>query len=223
MVKNPPASAGDTRDAGSIPGVGRSPGEGNGNPLQHSCLGDPTDRGAWRTAVHGAEKVRHKGATEHAVQALGHSKRPPTQPPLVVKCRSPLAASAVSSVQRPAPGPFWLPSREEGRGLYGDARNYFWREESPPPQPPPPGGNGSVIYGPWPFPECKSRPPGLLPESSLTGAGLAEAGTQKLLCPRAGVSACWLAHPGGGLSLVTTLPAGHGARLGDHDDSPQLP
>ena len=81
----------------------------------------------------------------------------------------------------------------------------------------------ALIYGPRPFPDCESRPPGLLPESSLTGAGLAEAGTQKLLCPRAGVSAWWLAHPGGGLSLVTTLPAGHGARLGDHDDSPQPP
>ena len=82
----------------------------------------------------------------------------------------------------------------------------------------------AVLYRPWPFPEQRvQRPPGLLPKSSLTGAGLAEAGTQKLLCPRAGASAWWLAHPGGSLSLVTTLPAGHGARLGNHDDSPQLP
>ena len=43
--KNPPASAGDARDGGSIPGSGRSPGEGNGNPLQYSCLGNPMDRG----------------------------------------------------------------------------------------------------------------------------------------------------------------------------------
>ena len=50
MVKKPPANAGD---AGSIPGSERSPGEGNGNPLQYSCLGNPIDRGAWRATVHG--------------------------------------------------------------------------------------------------------------------------------------------------------------------------
>ena len=49
-VKNPPTNAGDT---GSIPGSGRSPGEGNGNPLQYSCLEDSMDRGAWRAIVHG--------------------------------------------------------------------------------------------------------------------------------------------------------------------------
>ena len=47
VKKNPPASAGATGDAGSNPGLGRSPGEGNGNPLQYSCLGNPMDRGAW--------------------------------------------------------------------------------------------------------------------------------------------------------------------------------
>ena len=46
-------SEGDVRGTGSIPGSGRSPGEGNGNPLQYSCLGNPTDRGAWRATVHG--------------------------------------------------------------------------------------------------------------------------------------------------------------------------
>ena len=49
VVKNLPASAGD---ASSIPGLGRSPGEGNGNPLQYSCLGNPVDRGAWQATVH---------------------------------------------------------------------------------------------------------------------------------------------------------------------------
>ena len=51
VVKKPPASAGDIRDAGSIPGSGRSPGEGNGNPLQYSCLENLMDRGAWWAAV----------------------------------------------------------------------------------------------------------------------------------------------------------------------------
>ena len=46
VVKNPPANAGDLKDAGSIPGLGRSPGGGHGNPLQYSCLENPLDRGA---------------------------------------------------------------------------------------------------------------------------------------------------------------------------------
>ena len=53
MVKNLPANAGDK---GLIPGSGRSPGEGNGNSLQYSCLGNPMDRGAWWIAVHGVVK-----------------------------------------------------------------------------------------------------------------------------------------------------------------------
>ena len=53
VVKNLPASVGDTRDAGSIPGSVRSPSAGNGNPLQHSCLENPMDRGAWWAIVQG--------------------------------------------------------------------------------------------------------------------------------------------------------------------------
>ena len=56
MVKNPPANAGDAGDVGSIPGSGRSPGEGNGNPLQYSCLENPMDRGAWQTTGHRVTK-----------------------------------------------------------------------------------------------------------------------------------------------------------------------
>ena len=52
-VKNPSANAGDV---GSIPGSGRSSGEGNGNPLQYSCLANIVDRGAWQAAVHGVTK-----------------------------------------------------------------------------------------------------------------------------------------------------------------------
>ena len=56
VVKNLPASAGDVRDVVSISGLGRSPGEGNGNLLQYSWLENPMDRGAWRAIVHGVEK-----------------------------------------------------------------------------------------------------------------------------------------------------------------------
>ena len=67
MVKNPPTYAGDIRDTGSIPGSGRSPGGGHGNPLQYSCLENPMDRGASWATVH---RVRKSGTqtevTEHA-------------------------------------------------------------------------------------------------------------------------------------------------------------
>ena len=53
MVKNPLASAGHTRDMGSIPGLERSPGGGCDNPLQYSCLENLMDKGAWRATVHG--------------------------------------------------------------------------------------------------------------------------------------------------------------------------
>ena len=56
VVKNPPANAGDTRDTGLIPGSGRSPGLGNGSPLQYSCLGNPMDKGPWKASVHGVVK-----------------------------------------------------------------------------------------------------------------------------------------------------------------------
>ena len=52
VVKNPPANIGDVRDAGSIPGLGRSPGGGHGNPLQYSCLENPMDSTAWQAMVH---------------------------------------------------------------------------------------------------------------------------------------------------------------------------
>ena len=53
VVKNMPANAGDARDSCLTPGWGRSPGEGNDNPLQRSCTENPTDRGAWQAIVHG--------------------------------------------------------------------------------------------------------------------------------------------------------------------------
>ena len=56
MVKNLPASSADAGDAHSIPGLGRSPEEGNSNPLQYSCLENPMDRGVWWATVHGVTK-----------------------------------------------------------------------------------------------------------------------------------------------------------------------
>ena len=56
MVKNLPVNVGDSRDMGSIPGLGRSPGRGNGNPLQYSCLEYPKDGEAWQATVHGIAK-----------------------------------------------------------------------------------------------------------------------------------------------------------------------
>ena len=56
VVKNPPASAGETQDEGSVPGSGRSSGGRNGNPLQYSSQGNPMDRGAWQATVDGVTK-----------------------------------------------------------------------------------------------------------------------------------------------------------------------
>ena len=56
MVRNLPANAGDIREANSIPGLGRSPGGGNGNQLQYSCLKNPMDRRAWWATVHRVAK-----------------------------------------------------------------------------------------------------------------------------------------------------------------------
>ena len=56
MVKNPPANSGDSRDEGLIPGSGRSSGEGNGNPLQYSCLRNPVNRGGSQVTFHGVSK-----------------------------------------------------------------------------------------------------------------------------------------------------------------------
>ena len=64
MVKNLPANAGDEGDMGPFPGSGRSSGEGNGNPLQYSCLINPMDRGAWQPTVHGVTRVIHNLATK---------------------------------------------------------------------------------------------------------------------------------------------------------------
>ena len=70
MVKNPPASAGDARDVGSVPGPGRSLREGNGYLLQYSCLENPRDRGAWQATVHGIAKSQ---MSMHALHTHTHT------------------------------------------------------------------------------------------------------------------------------------------------------
>ena len=67
IIKNLPANAGDARDTGSIPGLGRSPGIGIGNPLQYSCLENSIDRGAWWDPVHGVAEL---DTTEHTLKQI---------------------------------------------------------------------------------------------------------------------------------------------------------
>ena len=64
VVENPPANTGRVEDTGSVPGLGRSPGEGNGSPLQYTCLGNPLDRGAWQVTVPGVAKSWTRLSTE---------------------------------------------------------------------------------------------------------------------------------------------------------------
>ena len=66
MVKNSPANAGDRGDAGLIPESGRPPGEGHGNPLQDSCLGNLMGRGAWRASVRGVTKSQTRLSMAHS-------------------------------------------------------------------------------------------------------------------------------------------------------------
>ena len=76
-VKNLATGAGDLRDTGLIPGRGRTPGGGRGNPLQYSCLENPTDRGAWRATVHGVaqNQTRLKRLRTHGIRTYCSAQR----------------------------------------------------------------------------------------------------------------------------------------------------
>ena len=85
---------------GSIPGLGRVPGKGNGNPLQYSCLENPMDRGAWRAIVHGVSRVEHDLATKPPLGCLPGWC--PQQPPLYLRapagwreCVEPLCSASL--------------------------------------------------------------------------------------------------------------------------------
>ena len=79
VVKNSLANTGSIGDAGLIPGLGRPPGGGNGNPLQYSCLGNPMDRGAWWTTLHGVAESDKIEMTEHT-RTLHFSNVSPPNP-----------------------------------------------------------------------------------------------------------------------------------------------
>ena len=76
MVKNSPANAGDIRDLGSMPRLGRSPGGGYGDPLQYSCLENPMDRGAWWATVHAVTKSQISLSTYNYLRKLLFTKIP---------------------------------------------------------------------------------------------------------------------------------------------------
>ena len=88
MVKNLPASIGDVRVQGSIPGSGRSPGEGNGNPLWYSRLENPMDRGTWQATVHGVTKTwtQLSNKAQHSVLCVPHRRLDSSREMMDKKC-----------------------------------------------------------------------------------------------------------------------------------------
>ena len=102
-AKNPPAGAGDVRDSGFDPWVGKIPGEGNGGLLQCSCLGNPMDRGAWRAAVHevAERQTELSRNTSGALSREGPAFLPPPRLPWK-------NSDYLPDGRLPAP-PHWLP------------------------------------------------------------------------------------------------------------------
>ena len=96
MVKNPLANAGDVRDSDSIPGAGRSPGEGHGNPLQYSCLENPMDRGAQRASLQRVAELDITEVTKHSkskgeVKVKSLSRVQPSATPWTAAHQAPLS------------------------------------------------------------------------------------------------------------------------------------
>ena len=104
VVKNPPANAGDIRDAGSIPVSGRSPVGGPGNPLQHSCLENPLDRGAWWATGNRVAQSRTRWSN------WAHTETPErTQCTLRGLLLGPCQLDSLGSARAPRPAPFLHP------------------------------------------------------------------------------------------------------------------
>uniref|UniRef100_A0AC11CS53 Glutathione S-transferase zeta 1 n=1 Tax=Ovis aries TaxID=9940 RepID=A0AC11CS53_SHEEP len=111
--KNPPANAGDVRNLGSIPGSGRSPGEGHGNPLQYSCLEDPADRGAWWAAVHGVAKSRTR--LSDVVQCWKWRRRNRPSPLVPVSLLPSAQLAIIEYLEETRPTPRLLPQDPKKR------------------------------------------------------------------------------------------------------------
>ena len=110
MVKNSPANVGDVRDTGSIPGLGRFPGEGYGNPLQYSSLENPMDREAWQATVHGPQTIRCDRAYAYSIRSF-----------YIVLWGTSLVAQLVKNL--PVSGPIPRLRRFPGEG-YGNPLQY---------------------------------------------------------------------------------------------------
>ena len=109
VVKNPPASA---RDAGSIPGLGRSPGEGNGNPLRYFCLRNSIVRGAWWATIHGGHKKPDMAnwtttISSNVCSCINYSQSDTSDPPPLSKQSINLQGHLMTSV--PKLQAFFLP------------------------------------------------------------------------------------------------------------------
>ena len=117
MVKNPPFNAGDAWDSHSIPGSGRCPGEGNGNPLQYSYLGNPMDRGAWWTTVHGDTKSQIGLSTCTEPQS---------------KCFDFFGTTMLSFTKMLLKTKWWQGSEESACFFLGLASNWTWNRSVPP-------------------------------------------------------------------------------------------
>ena len=104
VIKTPPVSAGDM---GSIPGLGRYSGEGNGNPLRYSCLRNPMDRGTWQATVHWVARVRHVLVTQKQQQFLRKNADSCFLCFEKVKEGWLLRDNCVEGANTPTPGTFW--------------------------------------------------------------------------------------------------------------------
>ena len=109
VVKNPPANAGSARDAGLIPGLGRSPGRWNGNPLQCFCLGTPMDREAWWATVDGVTKG------SDMIQRLNNRITPKSSGNVLYKAESSACCSVVTYMGGMGAG---VGGRSKKEGIY---------------------------------------------------------------------------------------------------------